>query len=192
MVMAAAAEKIGETENSLYTIFADLFSYPKENFKERVQECIDALLDHPEYPGEAVEHLRAFQEKTKDMSLSDIEGFFSYTFEMTADYTLDMGHHLFEGFKRANSLVSMKNMYRAQGFPVDTLLKGELPDHLSVLLRFLDWITDDDELKADFRDGFVVKSLEKLDKNFEKNKDNIYWNLEKALYVVIHKDVNET
>ena len=191
--MIAAASKGDIKENSLYAIFANLFSYPSEYYKEMVQECVDALLDHPEYPEEAVREAQAFQEKIKDLTLDDIEGIYSYTFEMSADYTLDLGHHLYDGFKRSTNLLSIKTMYRKYGFPFESIAKNELPDHLALVLRFLDMLDDNEPVRTDFRADFLVRALEKIDKCFEvKGGDNIYSHLERALYIVIDKDVKDS
>jgi len=190
--MIAAASEGSTKESSLYSIFSTLFTYPTEYYKEMVQECVTALLNHPEYPSEAVDAVRTFQEKIKDMTLSDLEGEYSYTFEMSSDYTLDLGHHLFDGFKRATTLLNIKTMYRRYDFPFESIAKSELPDHLSLILRFLDMLDDDDPVRADFRQDFVIRALEKIDKNFEvKGKSNIFSHLERALFIVIDKDVKE-
>jgi nitrate reductase assembly molybdenum cofactor insertion protein NarJ len=107
---------------------------------------------------------------------------------MSADLTLDMAYNQYEGFKRSNILVSIKGMYKDQEFPFDSVAKGELPDHLPVILRFLDFLQDG-ELKRDFRESFLIKGLEKLKKNIESKPDNPYNHLINALWVIIDKDV---
>jgi len=175
---------------SLYEIIADLLAYPQEDYKLKVEKCINLLAGRSEYPPEVLEELNAFKRELEKMPLDDLQGIFSYTFELTAEYTLDMGHHLYDGFKRSNYLASLKAMYREQGFPVDEVAKGELPDHLPVLIKFLAFVKDE-ELMKDLRSTLVIMGIEKLNKSFSKNTGNVYCHLINAIYRVLDKDVKE-
>lgn len=175
------------TEGGLYSLLAALIEYPGEDYKLKVDECIKTLESSQRY-AEAIEEMRHFQQELAEVSLDDIQGIFSYTFELTSDFTLDMGYHLYDGFKRTNKLATIKGMYRAQGFPIDELSKGELPDHLPIILKFIAF-SKDEELKKDFLESFVVLAMEKLQKNFERNKINIYFHLVNAIYKIIERDV---
>lgn len=177
-------------EKSLYESLADLLRYPQEDIKLKVEEAIKLMAKDGTYPPEALEELEAFKKEIEAIPLDDLQGIFSYTFELTAEYTLDLGHHLYDGFKRSNSLASLKAMYREQGFPFDEVAKGELPDHLPVVLNFMSF-TKDDEIRKDLRGTLVILGMEKLNKSFEQNRDNIYRHLINAIYRVLHKDVKE-
>ncbi len=177
------------TENKLYTIFAKLFTYPWDDLTPEIEECEKALLDRPEYPEKAVEELRAFAKKAKDIPLDDLQGEYSYTFEIsTGDFTLDLGYHLLDGFKRANNLLYLKETYREHGFPVEEVTKGELPDNLTVILKFLDFVKDE-RVRNELRENFLIKALEKLAKNFENKKDNLYYHLIQSLLAIVDVDV---
>ncbi|MBI5236548.1 MAG: hypothetical protein HY886_09925 [Deltaproteobacteria bacterium] len=180
-------------EKALYAHLAGLLSYPREDIKSRTDECFKALASSGvEYPPEVGVELGRFQKDLEEMPLDDVQGVYSYTFELSADYSLDMGYHLFDGFKRANNLATVKTMYREQGFPFDQIAKGELPDHLPVLLLFLDFLREKDAtLMKDFRQSFVILAMEKLNKNFEKNVKNLYRHLIGAIYRILEKDVKE-
>jgi len=175
---------------SLYDKFSDLLSYPQEDFKLKTDECLKALKAEGRYPAEAVEPLEKFAAELEEMPLDELQGVYSYTFELSSDFTLDLGYHLFDGFKRANNLSSIKSMYLSKGFPVDEVAKGELPDNLVVILKFLSFLQDT-ELKKDFRESFVIIALEKLRKNFDKHQKNIYSHLISAVYRVLDTDVKE-
>ncbi len=182
--MAAVKEK------SIYTSFAELIKYPGDDIKLKVEECIKLLSESKDSPPEALEELNLFKKGLEEISLDDLQGIFSYTFELTVEYTLDLGHHLYDGFKRSNNLASLRAMYREQGFPFEELAKGELADHLPVVLQFLDF-TKDEELKSDLRATLVIMAVEKLVKGFERNKGNIYCHLINAIHRVLDKDVKE-
>ena len=188
--MKSEALKKMSGERTLYAIFSELFNNPDEGFKGLVEECVNALLNQSGYPKEALKEVQSFQKEIAGLSIDEMQGNYSYTFELSADYTLDLGHHLFDGFKRANTLLSIKMMYKKYGFPFDSLAGGELPDNLVYVLRFLSILDDGEPVKKDFREDFVVKALEKLDKNFDiKGKQNIYRHLVRAIYIIIDKDV---
>ena len=177
-------------EDKIYKLFASLLSYPKEDIKDVAAECVKALSGNSEYSKDAVKEMEVFSAFLSQVPLDDIEGIYSYTFELSADHTLDLAFHLFDGFKRANVLVSIKEMYKANGFPYERFSKGELPDNLAVVLRFLADL-DDQDLKKDFRENMVIKALEKLAKGFDSQKDNVYGNIIRALLLVIDSDVKK-
>lgn len=180
-------------EKGLYAQLAGLLAYPQEDIKLKTDECFKALSAvSAQYPPEVGVELGRFQKDLEEMPLDDVQGVYSYTFELSADYSLDMGYHLYDGFKRANNLATVKTMYREQGFPYDQLSKGELPDHLPVVLLFLDFVREKDaQLMKDFRQSFLILAMEKLNKNFEKNVKNLYRHLISAIYRILEKDVKE-
>lgn len=184
MIMMATKEK------SIYESLAGLLQFPGEDIKLRVEECIKMINDSGAYPSEAVDDLQHFLDDLEKMPLDDLQGYYSYTFELTAEHTLDLGHHLFDGFKRSNTLASLKAMYRENKFPVDEVAKGELADHLPVLLRFLA-VCKDEALKKDLLSSLVNMAVEKLMKSFERNPNNVYGHLVNATYRVLDKDVKE-
>ncbi len=173
---------------SLYEYFADILHYPGEETRANVEAAIEALSQCTQYPPEVMEEMKNFLAEVDKLSLDDMQGIYSYTFELTSEYTLDLGHFLYDGFKRSNNLASLKAMYREKGFPYDEVAKGELPDHLPVVLAFLGTL-EDEELKQDVTSSFLVMALEKLDKNFERNKGNLYCHLISAIHRVVDKDV---
>ncbi|MFQ5480486.1 MAG: nitrate reductase molybdenum cofactor assembly chaperone [Thermodesulfobacteriota bacterium] len=173
---------------SIYEYFADTLHYPDEGLQTSVEAAIEALSHCTQYPPEVMEDMKHFLAELEKLSLDDIQGIYSYTFELTSEYTLDLGHFLYDGFKRSNNLASLKAMYRENGFPYDEVAKGELPDHLPVVLAFLGRL-ENAELKQDVTSSFLVMALEKLDKNFERNKGNLYSHLISAIHRVVDKDV---
>jgi len=175
-------------EKGLYSQFAVMLEYPHENIVGLIKGCIKMLDEAPQYPPLAKESLEACLEKVEGMSLDDLQGIFSCSCEMAADTTLEIGYFIFEGFKRTNNLVNIKEMYKDQEFPFDEIAKGELPDRLPIVLRFLDFCKPED-LKRDFRESFVFVGIEKLKKNYDKIRNNPYGDIVRALYEVVVKDV---
>lgn len=179
------------TEKDIYTHFAELLEFPREDIRPKVDECIVAINDS-HYPEDVVKELMSFRNDLDRLSIDTLQELYSYTFELVSDTTLDIGYYLHagqDGFKRAKNLVSIKAMYRDKGFPFEEAAKGELPDHLSVLLRFLGFI-DDEALRKDFAKTFVIVGMEKLNRNFQAKK-NAYRHLVSAVYKIIDRDVKE-
>lgn len=174
----------------IYTQLAMLLEYPREDFKVRVEEVLNVISAFTGYPEEILNSVKEFRGSIEDMPLDDLQGIYSYTFEMSNDYTLDLGAHVFDGFKRADFLVKLKTMYRRFEFPFETFGKGELPDHLSLVLRFIGFAKDED-IKKSFERDFMIKALEKLYKSFTKNQENPYHHLINAVYRIIDRDVKE-
>jgi nitrate reductase assembly molybdenum cofactor insertion protein NarJ len=175
-------------ESRIYPLFAELLSYPTENTAVAARECVKALRALPQYPKDAADGVEKFAREIEKLPLDDLQGIFSYTFELTGEYTLDLGFHLFDGFKRTGTLVAMKEMYKTHGFYYDEVAKGELADNLCVVLKFLAEL-EDQGLKKEFRESFLIRALEKLWKNFESNKKNVYYGTLAALISVINADV---
>ncbi|MDH4226232.1 MAG: molecular chaperone TorD family protein [Deltaproteobacteria bacterium] len=176
-------------QDNLYSLFAVAFDYPTEYTLDAARRSLELLKGRPEYPQSAANEVAAFIEGFEGQSLSDIQGVYSYTFEIASgEYTLDLGYHLFDGFKRANALLALKETYKRCGFDYDAIAKGELPDHLPVVLKFLASL-EDKELVAEIRETFLIRALEGLAKNFAKKTDAVYGHLVKAILAVIDTDV---
>ncbi len=176
---------------NIYTIFAELLGFPREDIRPKVEECIQDLFGS-QYSEDVIKELVSFKNDLDRLSLDALQELYSYTFELVSDTTLDMGYYLHagqDGFKRARNLVAIKSMYRDKGFPFEDVAKGELPDHLTVLLRFIGF-TKSEDLRRDFMKTFVVVSMEKLHRNFQTKK-NAYRHMINALYKIIDKDVKE-
>ena len=176
-------------EDTLYTQLATMLDFPREELSGVAQRCLDTLAGQPEYPKEVTESISNFKDALADLSLDDLQGIYSYTFEIASgEYTLDLGYHLFDGFKRANNLLALKATYRKYDYPIDETSGGELPDHLPIVLRFLSFLKDED-LKREMCEVFLIKALEGLAKNFEKKQDVPYYHAVKAVLMVIDADV---
>ncbi|MBI3752892.1 MAG: hypothetical protein HY266_02455 [Deltaproteobacteria bacterium] len=176
-------------EKSLYTRLGELVRYPKEDIRPVVDECIDSLIKG-QYPEEVINEIKNFRKDLDKVPLDTLQELYSYTFELVSDTTLDMGYYIHDGFKRARNLLTIKSMYREQGFPFEDIAKGELPDNLSVTLQFIGFLKDE-ELRNDFTKTFVIQAMEKLNRNFQTKK-NAYRHLINAIYRILDKDVKET
>ncbi|MBI3399699.1 MAG: hypothetical protein HY265_00540 [Deltaproteobacteria bacterium] len=172
----------------MYTNLGVLLKYPREDIRPKVDECM-AILSSCQYPEEIVSEIKNFRKDLERLSMDSLQELYSYTFELTSETTLDMGYYLYDGFKRARNLLTIKSMYRERGFPFEEVAEGELPDNLSVTLQFIGFLNDE-ELRKDFTKSFVIQALEKLNRNFQTKK-NAYRHLINAVYRILDKDVKE-
>jgi nitrate reductase delta subunit len=114
------------------SLFADILEYPSSGLHDSVQECCTLVSDLS--PDSAAE-LRRFQTFIEGMSPGRIEEFYSQIFDLNAVCHPYVGYHLFgESYKRSAFLVELKERFRASDF---TYSNTELPDRLSIMLRYL-------------------------------------------------------
>lgn len=143
-------------ERRLFSLFANILDYPYPGLDREVEEC-EALLAASEPEGTAhLQALRAFLEAT---SLGRLEEIYTGFFDLNPVCHPYVGYQLFgESYKRSAFLVGLKERYRACGFQAD---EQELPDRLSVLLRFLA-VSEDEELNAELLQEGLLPALDRM------------------------------
>ncbi len=113
---------------SALRLLADLLDYPAPGLLQRVHEC-RALAG--ERAGGALGRFQAFLESTQPGRVEEI---YTAAFDLPPRCPLEVGHHLFGADPRRNVfLARLAESFAAAGFDA----RGELPDHLCVLLRFV-------------------------------------------------------
>lgn len=156
---------------------ADLFEYPREGYEEKLADAMEASGDLPE----ATRRLRQFSDKVEEHGVGRLKEYYTDTFELSSAYTLNTSHHLYEGFDRSRFLAMLNGMYEEQGFTSEWLEeKNELPDHLSVILEYLDYRGEEgleDEEFRQFVEDYLVKALEGVRKNFEESQSETPYSL---------------
>ncbi len=116
---------------NLYHHFADLIDYPRLMLPDQVNKCVTLLSSDNR---DAMIHLEPFQDLLNETPISQVEEIYTRTFDLQATCCLYVGHHLFgDGNRRGIFMARLKEHYRISGFLYD----HELPDHLSVMLRYL-------------------------------------------------------
>ena len=115
----------------MYEHLASLVSYPDAGLFGALDGCIQALA--PEVP-EAATLLEEFRDAAQVIGHGALEEAYIQTFEMQAEAALYIGHQLFgEEWRRGAFMACLKERYQECGFSSG----AELPDHVSVILRFL-------------------------------------------------------
>ncbi len=114
-----------------YQLLAPLLEYPTARLWEQVGNCISAL--QPEC-AEAAARLKSFEFVVTQGSLGQVQELYTSTFDMRAECSLYVGHHMFgDDPRRGLFMAKLKEDYRKHGVSCG----NELPDHLPVVLRYL-------------------------------------------------------
>ncbi len=114
-----------------HELFARLVDYPAPGMLGVLDDGISSLL--PAF-SESVNLLKTFRVSLEGLGLGRLEEIYTETFDMREELSLYLGHHLFgEDWRRSAFMARLKERYREAGVSSG----AEMPDHLSVVLRFL-------------------------------------------------------
>lgn len=172
-----------QTESNclLYASFADLFAYPTPEIRQQADDCLARLRDsHPE----STTALERFSSDLKKCTLEQLQELYTATFDMQPVCYPYVGYQLFgESYKRGAFMAQLNNAYSALGYSAGQ----ELPDNLSVILRFLS--LDGDNRQVEFSqtlmDEGLSPALEKMLQAFDGESKNPYAKLLEALRSLI-------
>ncbi len=127
-----------------------------------VEQCVAEL--ESENP-EAAALLRAFLAAQAALEPGKLQEVYAGSFDLTPDCSLNLGYQIFgDDWRRSNFLADLIDRYHARRFELDG---GELPDHLSIMLRFLAKRGEDPEPEPLIRDCLVpglARVLKTLDR----------------------------
>lgn len=116
---------------SLYALMAELVDYPGPKLPGALDESIEILARLLPAASGLLGHFRAF---VHAHGLAQLEEIYTHTFDFRSDSSLYVGHHLFGEDSRRNLFIArLKQRHRELKFPGGV----EMPDHLSLVLRFL-------------------------------------------------------
>lgn len=171
---------MNKTNLNHYQILAELFQYPREDYKEKVNS-VDSVLREL-YP-ETITLFDEFKSYVKSASQEELEELFSRTFDVQAITTLDIGYVLFgDDYKRGELLVNLNREHRE----VANDCGSELADNLSNILRLLP-LMKNSETRMEMIEKLIMPALEKIINEF--NPDNV--TLKNKIYKKQHKTIIE-
>ena len=161
----------GETDPQLRELFG---------VADAAERCaVLFALDHPEHKPEMVR----FSEAIGAMTPDEREEIFARTFDFDPKRSLEMGWHLFgENYKRGKLLVRLRETLREH----DLTESGKLPDHITLLLRLLDHLDQEDG------EALIAEILEpalRLMKSTFENDDNPYGSAIRAVYGLLRDQI---
>jgi len=133
----------------------DLLEYPTANLPEKARECLESAGGAPP---EALDGLKSFDTFVASTPSGRLEEIYSASFDLAPACCLYAGFHLLGDDPRRGALLLMlKQCYRKAGLE----LGGELPDHLSLLLRYLA-VPRDPDFEMELVGRLLLPALEKM------------------------------
>lgn len=137
-------------QRRVLSLFADLLDYPVAGLAHKALEC-EALLG-PGAP-DATALLREFRIFAEEASIGKLEEVYSGFFDLNPICHPYLGYQLFgENYKRSSFLLGLKERYRADAFEATP---NEIPDRLSIVLRFVAHDHRDDSIDELVREGLL-------------------------------------
>jgi nitrate reductase molybdenum cofactor assembly chaperone NarJ/NarW len=147
----------------MYHFLAALLSYPGRDLLATLDDCILALA--PDAPA-AARLLERFRDTAKELGQGGLEEAYIQTFELHAGNALYIGHQLFgEDWRRGTFMARLKERYQELGLSIGE----ELPDHLSVMLRFLE-VEQPGQERDELIGDCIVPALHKVLRAIEGKK----------------------
>lgn len=140
----------------LYKILSVLLEYPNQELVEHLSDIRQELADSIELDDEERLALFNFYEYLRKHSLTTLQENYVQTFDMTAENSLHLTHHLFGDDKnRGPALIDLGELYKEYGMEVVT---NELPDYLPIILEFVAYM-DEGEASVFLADANKVLTL---------------------------------
>ncbi len=169
----------------IYDLIADVLTYPKQDYKERVERCKISLQNYdPPMTGselsghpktDAASLFSSFASFVNEKSTHELEEFYTQTFDFHPVTCLEIGWHLFgESYDRGAFLVRMRELLRQHRIEETS----ELPDHITHVLAVLARMEETEA--SDFVRTQLLKAINKMLDGFEGN-DNPYKNVLRTL-----------
>lgn len=124
----------------IYKLLSVMLEYPDQELIAHLPELrseTDACIDMDDTERTAVKRFLAHLQGT---SLTELQADYVKTFDLTAEHSLHLTHHLFGDDKnRGPALIDLGELYKDYGVEVVT---NELPDYLPLILEFAAYLDD--------------------------------------------------
>ncbi|MCX4187536.1 nitrate reductase molybdenum cofactor assembly chaperone [Methylophaga sp. OBS4] len=147
----------------IYKLLSVLLEYPSQELIDNIPEIKQRLEQCDDIEDEVLLKLNGFNDYLAGKSLTELQEDYVQTFDMTAEHSLHLSHHLFGDDKnRGPALIDLGELYKDYGVEVVT---NELPDYLPLTLEFAAQL-DDNEAMVFLSDA--KKILKSLTDNLKK------------------------
>ncbi len=118
-----------------FTLLARLLDYPDQELVRHWEELRNFICGPASFSAEERQALLALLDWMQGQPLVDLQAFYVQTFDMQAEHSLHLTHHLFGDDRgRGPALVDLGEHYKANGLQADT---RELPDYLPLILEYV-------------------------------------------------------
>lgn len=167
-------------DKDIYNLLADVLEYPTPGIAGKAGACSLALKS---VNGKAQDCFKTFSKYCTTVPVSRLEELYTETFDLQAFCCPYVGFHLFgEDRCRGMFMVRLQEHYRARNFQVN----GELPDHISVMLRSLSHEERSSET-MDLISYCLIPATNKMVSLFKDNA-NPYQGVVEAALVVLEQE----
>ncbi len=147
----------------IYKLLSALLDYPNHDLVEHLPELQEFVVQNQEIDHAEREALQDFLLYLQSMPITELQAEYVQTFDMTAEHSLHLTHHLFGDDKnRGPALIDLGELYKDYGVEIVT---NELPDYLPVILEFTAYL-DDNEATVFLSDAKKVLGV--LTENLQK------------------------
>ncbi len=161
-----------------YEKLAQLFQYPKTDYKEKVMETEIVLAEF--YP-KTLSTFKQFSDFVFSSSHDEITEIFTRTFDVQAITTLDVGYVLFgDDYKRGELLVNLNREHREAA----NECTDELADNLANLLSLLPNMQNHD-IRDELVEIIIMPGLVKIINEFDTKNINLKNKIYKKQYKTI-------
>jgi len=155
-------------------LFGEALRYPTPGLNDRVDAGAPAVKDQ-----EARRALSQFAAATKILSIGEWEELYTRTFDLNPAVAPYLGYQIWgDGYPRGTLMSNLNRAYHAQG--MDDL--SELPDHISLVLRYLGTSA---EVPPDLAEVFVPAAQKMVAVLSKADGDNPYLSLLKAICATV-------
>jgi nitrate reductase molybdenum cofactor assembly chaperone NarJ/NarW len=148
-------------------LFACLLEYPTSALGAQAGQCGEVLsaAGSPATPA-----MVRFCGCVEQVPLARMEELYTRTFDLQAVCSPYVGYHLFgDSYQRGLFMARLNEGYRIRGFSAGS----ELPDHVAIVLRFLEAGAEDEFSETLLREG-LLPALDKMSGAFDSPGDNPY------------------
>lgn len=147
----------------LYKILSVFLEYPDQELVDHLSEVHQEIQDSLEMDEDERSALFRFYRYFKSKSLTELQENYVQIFDMTAEHSLHLTHHLFGDDKnRGPALIDLGELYKDYGVDIVT---NELPDYLPIVLEFAAYM-EDSEASVFLADAHKVLAM--LTENLKK------------------------
>lgn len=147
----------------IYKLLSALLDYPDQDLLAHLPDLQDFVVQSSELDAAEREALQGFLRHVQHRTLTDLQTDYVQTFDMIAEHSLHLTHHLFGDDKnRGPALIDLGELYKDYGVEV---VSNELPDYLPLILEFAAYL-DDNEATVFLSDAKKVLAV--LTDNLQK------------------------
>lgn len=149
----------------IYTIISRLLDYPEEELKANLDVIHDKVNHELKLSADERAKINYLLAWMKGQSLLSLQEAYVETFDIKAEHSLHLTHHLFGDDRgRGPAMIDLSEHYKGDGLDVK---QGEFPDYLPLILEYVATL-DDMEARLFLADA--AKVLTVLAANLEEAK----------------------